>query len=444
MRTVQFYSEIRDIAALNYKEVDTLNNLKIIGITGTTGKSTTACLIHSFLKEKGFKSILYSSVEIDSPTSRKLKGRAREVAINSKETIGFILDEVVSYGAQYLVLEVNESVIANSYLGNLDFTIRVLTNILPTFNDEFYDIDTYINLKKSFVYAQDASTKVIGFANSYSLDEFEELLGGLSGKTVIYGSNYVCTTREYDIDKVDCLINNINQKVTTMDVGINLKGKNYRFATYLPFSYHSFNISCAATVLSELEVFDPEIFQNVLLSPIPGRDEIKLINNRYVLIGMHLSPALEELKVLKDKGMIGRIITVCGSVGNTHSKWQSKFKNERRKGILPRVRHFAMTYLDKYADFIYLTANDNGGESPETICKELKKTLKRVKSTTVLDRYQAIKNSLEESNEKDIIYISGRGNRYLFCPDNYSFTVFTDEQLVEKAVMELGWNLCQN
>ena len=76
------------------------NDLKIIGITGSRGKSTTALMIHKYLKSLGYKSTLYSSVMVDSPASHLKKNEAYEVAVRDEESLISIIEEVGAYGAQ--------------------------------------------------------------------------------------------------------------------------------------------------------------------------------------------------------------------------------------------------------------------------------------------------------------------------------------------------------
>ena len=95
----------------NNVKVFDVNNLMIIGITGSVGKTTTAIIVHEYLKMLGYKSILYSSAKIDSPASIKSSKESCEISFNTEEKILEIIKEAESYGADFLVLEVNESTI---------------------------------------------------------------------------------------------------------------------------------------------------------------------------------------------------------------------------------------------------------------------------------------------------------------------------------------------
>ena len=107
------------------------NDLVIIGVTGSCGKTSTCVMIHEYLKFLGYKSVLYSSSTVDSPTSFIKKNEAFEVPVKSESSLLSIINEVEAYGADYLVLEVNDSTLEKGFLKDVDFDVRVLTNLNP-------------------------------------------------------------------------------------------------------------------------------------------------------------------------------------------------------------------------------------------------------------------------------------------------------------------------
>lgn len=151
-------------------------DLKIIGITGSRGKSTTALMIHHYLKTLGYKSVLYSSVMVDSPASFLKPNEAYEVAIRDKTSLLNIIEEVETYGADFLVLEINESTLAKGIVKDVPFDVRVLTNLNPKHNLEQYTEDEYVELKQSFFKdIEDECKCIIGFQD-YSKELLDNLL----------------------------------------------------------------------------------------------------------------------------------------------------------------------------------------------------------------------------------------------------------------------------
>jgi UDP-N-acetylmuramyl tripeptide synthase len=99
-----------------------------------------------------------------------------------------------------------------------------------------------------------------------------------------------------------------------------------------------------------------------------------------------------------------------------------------------------MDYLKEYADYAYITSNDNAAEDPNAIAQELKEYLGgKIPSTIIVDRVEAIKKAIIDSKENDLIFISGRGNRRVFCESANSIKLIKDREIVEEVIYELGW-----
>ena len=85
------------------------DDLKIIGITGSTGKSTVCYIVHEYLKKLGYRSGLYSSCKVDSPATFISPNSGVEISFKSEDDLLDIIEACEAYKADYLVLEVNES-----------------------------------------------------------------------------------------------------------------------------------------------------------------------------------------------------------------------------------------------------------------------------------------------------------------------------------------------
>ena len=92
-----------------------------------------------------------------------------------------------------------------------------------------------------------------------------------------------------------------------------------------------------------------------------------------------------------------------------------------------------MDLLKRYADFVYLTESDNASELALDICTELQNNLEgKVSSVIIVDREEAIKRAIDESNVGDVILISGRGNRRVSCNSESTIKLVKDSEVVEK------------
>lgn len=106
-------------------------NLKIIGITGSNGKTTTALIVHEYLKSIGLKSVLFASCGIDLEISNYDKNSEVDIPIFNETSLINAIDGAIKERADYLILEINERTIEKGYIEGIPFSIRALTNIIP-------------------------------------------------------------------------------------------------------------------------------------------------------------------------------------------------------------------------------------------------------------------------------------------------------------------------
>lgn len=415
-------------------------DLVIIGVTGSRGKSTTALMMHEYLKSRGYKSVLYSSVMVDSPASHYKKNEAYEVAVRDEKALLSIIEEAEAYGAEYLVLEVNESALAKDFLKDVPFDVRVLTNLNPRHNLEEYTEEEYVELKKSFFKNIEEECKcVLGFQD-YNKELLDELLQLNKYPKYIAASNYIANVKGLNANEVTGLLTGLETDIDGMKLQFRLNGKTYKLDTNLLMSYNALNVLTVLTTLEVLGVLNVSQFEKMLNElVIPGRAEVFRANGRLV-VDTHLPAMLECLKTLKEQGKVNQIKVVVGSMGHGYKNWEEKFKTEefakKRKG----VRKYAMNLLKGVVDYVYLTESDSGKENPLHICEEMKSYLNdEIPSTIIVDREQAIKHAIMESQEGDVVFISGRGNRRVLCNSETTMKLLKDSDVVKEVLTELGW-----
>ena len=419
-----------------------VNSKGIIGITGSRGKSTTAVMIHNYLKSLGYKSTLYSSVMVDSPASHLKKNEAYEVAVRDEESLISIIEEAEAYGADYLVLEVNESTLAKGFLKDVPFDVRVLTNLNPKHNLEQYSEEQYVELKKSFFKdIEDDCKCVIGFQD-YDKELLDELLKVNKYPKFICASNYIATVKGIESEKVTCLLTGLDTDITGMKLQFKMNGNTHKLETNLIMSYNALNILTALTTLEVLDVLDVNKFEQSLEKlVIPGRAEVYRVNGRLIVVDTHLPAMLDCLKVLKEQGKVNKIKVVVGSMGYGYKHWEERFKTQEFASQRKEVRKYAMDLLIGIADYVYLTESDSGKENPINICEEMKSYLSdEVSSTIIVDREEAIKQAILDSEEGDVVFISGRGNRRILCNSETTMKLLKDSDVVKKILKCIKWN----
>lgn len=426
---------------------DSASSTKIIGITGSQGKTSTAFILHENLKALGYKSVLYSSASIDSPASYIPAGEPCEVPLKDTNTLLDIVDETIAYGADFLVLEVNESAIAKGLVKDIPFDVRALTNIIPKHNEDMYTDSEYVELKKSFfkdIVNVDECTCVVGMTGCFNRMEFNELMSLNDCLKVTYGSKYVCERFNADYTNIDVLLYAGENRLSSMnglDMNIRVKNSSYNFTCNMILPQNALNFSCVIAILDTLNLFDPESFQRCIKNiVVPGREEIINWRGRKIVIGHTLMPALEVFSEYKARGEINNIKVVRGSMGLGFKNWIPELKSDLFLKMRKKMRSDSFTYLSKHADYVYITSEDPAMSDPLAISKELQSYLNNeIGSKIILDRKEAVYCALAESEEGDLIYVSGRGNRKLFCKSENEFEVKSDKQIIHEILSDMGW-----
>lgn len=420
------------------KEFNT-DNLKIIGITGSVGKSTTAVIVHEYLKSLGYKSVLYSSAKIDSPASIISPNEACEMSFNSEEELLDIIEEVEAYGADFLVLEVNESTIEKGITKDIPFSVRALTNLNPKHNLERYSKEKYVSLKKAFFENINDDCKCVIGLQDYDKQLFEELISLNNYEKLVFTTNYIANVKGINPEEATCLLTELDSSLEGLKMSVKMRGTTYKLESKLMMSYNALNFLGAMTILEALEVLKVEQFNKCIYDiNIPGRTEVFKVKGRLIVVDTHLSKMLEGLKTLKDHELVKRIKVVIGSMGHGFKTWEERFNSEKFKETHKENKKFAMELLKKYADFVYLTESDNAADNALDICTELQEYLEgSIASVIVEDREEAIKKAITESEEGDVIFISGRGNRKVLCNTATTMKLVKDSEIVEKVLDEL-------
>ena len=415
-------------------------NLKIIGITGSNGKTTTALIVHEYLKSIGLKSVLFASCGIDLEISNYDKNSEVDIPIFNETSLINAIDGAIKERADYLILEINERTIEKGYIEGIPFSIRALTNIVPKHNTLSYTEEEYVNIKKSFFTFDDEDDCTC----IYTLTEkelLEELISQNNKPYKIVSSEYVARVKGVEEAKIDYMLHQGTKEFDSLEglnFNIKTKTKDVECHTNLIMPFNALNITLAYAILDSLGEMEDSKFNQLLEEiKIPGRDEVIKYNGRTIIISVTCTPHLEILKRYKENNKINNIILITGSFGNGFNSWLSEYKDENFKNYVNESMRWAYSYFIKNADKIYITTNDYASSNVSELLSSQENEIKgKIAYEVIENRKAAIKKAIEESKEGDVIFISGRGNRKVFCNNTKTVEMYLDKEIVNKEIRE--------
>lgn len=415
-------------------------NLKIIGITGSNGKTTTALIVHEYLKSIGLKSVLFASCGIDLEISNYDKNSEVDIPIFNETSLINAIDGAIKERADYLILEINERTIEKGYIEGIPFSIRALTNIVPKHNTLSYTEEEYVNIKKSFFTFDDEDDCTC----IYTLTEkelLEDLIRQNNKPYKIVSSEYVARVKGVEEAKIDYMLHQGTKEFDSLEglnFNIKTKTKDVECHTNLIMPFNALNITLAYAILDSLGEMEDSKFNQLLEEiKIPGMDEVIKYNGRTIIISVTCTPHLEILKRYKENNKINNIILITGSFGNGFNSWLSEYKDENFKNYVNESMRWAYSYFIKNADKIYITTNDYASSNVSELLSSQENEIKgKIAYEVIENRKAAIKKAIEESKEGDVIFISGRGNRKVFCNNTKTVEMYLDKEIVNKEIRE--------
>lgn len=417
--------------------------LRLIGITGSKGKTTVANILHQYLKKCGYKSVLYASNGIDSPASFNIPNEAIENPLPNEQILLNAIEEAIVYDADFLILEVNERSIHKGLTKDIPFDIRVITNVGRTHNNIFYP--DYVEIKKNFFKEAKIEDGVTCIFSGSDAQMFDELYNASSTNKVTYMSDYVSRTKNIDTNKINYKLSSdgILDSLNGLDFNVTTKDNKFSFKSSMLMPYNAINIMGVMAIIDTLNVFDYEIFKEVVKDiQIAGRDEVIKTNDRTIIVTTGIDPQLNILKKYKDNDEINQLIVVSGAPGFGYKNWtydfgENKLIHEREKGI-----EFAYTYIKNNADKLYITENDNGTTDLEMLMDYQASFLNnKIPYVIENNRSEAIKKAILESRKGDVIYIAGRGNRKTLVTSYDDQKIHSDKEVVLEIFQILGWSV---
>ncbi len=361
-------------------------DLRVIAVTGTNGKTTTANYINEILKEAGLKTAMFTTALIEVAGEQKVNDLNVTVATTGQMQRFF--RDAKRAKVDYVVLEITSHALHQHKLATVPIEVAVMTNLTQDHLDYHRTMEAYAEAKAR-LFKGEPRFIVLNRDDEW-FDYFNQFPAG--SQKITYGTH---DEAEAKIDYVK-----LYRKGSEARLVIDHQTK-LELATALPGKFNVYNMTAAAATAYILGIKRSDIVEGVAnLEGVPGRFERVVEDKDYDVIVdyAHTPDALEKLLEAAKSTTKNRVILVFGACG------------DRDKSKRPIMGEIAA----KSADRIILTDEESYNEDPDVIRRMVYEGIEEGKgsgkTTEIADRRDAIKKALDIATKGDTVLITGMGH----------------------------------
>ncbi len=355
--------------------------MKVVGVTGTNGKTSIATLLHKLFLLQGYSVGLISTISYKINEREETASHTTPNALKIQELLAEMADE----GCEFCFMEVSSHAIHQKRIAGIEYAGGVFTNITHDHLDYHKTFAEYIKAKKAFF---DELPK-----NAFAITNIDDknglvMLQNTNARKLTYSNramaDYRCKVMENHFDGM--LLNLDNQEIWTRFVGL----------------FNASNLLAVYATAIELEQDKDEVLAIISnLQPVQGRFEtIRSVDGKYAIVDYAHTPdalknvlaAISEIRTRNEQ-----VITVVGAGG------------DRDKTKRPEMAKEALLASDK----VILTSDNPRTENPAEILKDMEAGVQpqfKNKVVTIESRRDAIKTAAMLARPGDIILIAGKGH----------------------------------
>lgn len=368
---------IAKIACNFYKNPS--KEFKLIGVTGTKGKTTSTYMIKSILEAMGLNVGIIGTIECKIGDEKlKTSENTTPDAVELQKLFRVMADKK----ADAVVMEVSSHALDLDRVYGSDFDIALFTNLSQDHMDYHKNFENYFLAKKKLF----AMTKLayVNIDDEYGKRMYKEIS---------------CPKKSVAIEKqADIVASDI--EITSKNVSFNVESENeiHNMHVKIPGKFSVYNALIAIASAKELGATYENLqkgFDNLV---VPGRSEVVKIDRDFtVMVDYAHSPdSLKNILTATKEYAKGRIISVFGCGGD---------RDRTKRPIMGRIS-------GELADFTIITSDNPRSENPEEIIKEVESGIKEITTNymVVSDRAMAIREALKIASKDDVVVIAGKGH----------------------------------
>jgi len=353
------------------------SKLKVVGVTGTNGKTTTTYILERILTQAGFNTGLIGTIQYRLGGEILGEGRTTPDPVTWHGTLKSMLDR----GASHVVAEVSSHALDQHRVWGTNFEAVLFTNLTQDHLDYHGDMESYFLAKRKLFVDYRYDLAVVNADDPFG----RRLLEEISSEAVSYGRDGDLRIKEFETG------------FEGSRIVVEFRGKSFEFRTNLVGDFQAYNLSAALAYALSVGI-DPEAIRGALGSVhVPGRFEVYRSQKGFLVVVdyAHTPDAMDNVLRTIRKLSRGKVITVFGAGGN------------RDRGKRPLMGEAA----ERWSDLVVVTTDNPRFEDPRKIISDILEGIKdRGKTLVVENRKEAILEAIRNAGEGDVVAVLGKGH----------------------------------
>ena len=380
---------------------DPSSKLKIIGITGTDGKTSTSTIVQTLIG-----SDLCGYIGTTGISCKKFNKSTTNTTLPYNKLLENFRD-FIDAGCKYVVMEVSSEAIYYNRVDRLNFDVAALTTVTSDHLNTHKTLENYVNCKKQlFKQVKNTGFSILNKESNY-YNEFYDIA---NGKKLSYGKDTLG----------DLIIKSYELFKDKTNISILYKDKEYNFTSPMVGDFNVYNLSCAILVCLSLG-FDMEyLLNNVKNISVDGRVNIVKYNNNSIVIDYaHTLDAMEKVIHTFKKINHNKLYIVFGCTG------------DRDRTKRPLMLDLAL----RNSDYVIVTSDDLHDEEFSHIVNDMEEGITLNNYEVCKNRALAIEKAIDMLESDDILLVLGKGHeKFIIVKDKK--IPFNDRSHVEHVIKE--------
>jgi UDP-N-acetylmuramoyl-L-alanyl-D-glutamate--2,6-diaminopimelate ligase len=391
LEQVKPYGHLVEAMLMQAKAGFPAKKLKVIGVTGTDGKTTTCNLIMHMLRSSGKKVAMITTISVDYGDEKGEQVNPSGLTTPGATMLATMLKRIVANDVEWLVIETGSHALAQNRVWGLPFSVAVMTNMSHEHLDYHKTFDRYRDAKRRLfkLCARNKKGLQVGVINA-------------DDATAPYFIADTVNPITYGLKAGDLQAHNVETTPEGSRFAALIQDEQYNITCNLPGAFNVYNSLAAAAVGRAIGLNKEQIEKGIAtLQKVPGRMERIVAGQPFeVVVDYAVTPKALETVLQDAKALAkGKVILVFGATGD-----RDKLKRPIMGEIAARL-----------ADRVFLTDDETYTEDPATIRHAVYQGIKQAngaeKTKVVDDRQEAIIQAFKEAKKGDVVLLTGIGHQ---------------------------------